>query len=162
MSFLTHEMLREVSDDLRTCQFSITPIGDGRCELSLLSCDHEGQVLTDLSGTVAPDDLELLLRVLPLELVTMGSWARPLFPSPLELPGNLTERRKKHPNLYAKWTDEDDERLRELHGTGSSVADLADDLGRSHGGVTARLVKLGLLPPEQGQWAMRGPKPTAQ
>jgi hypothetical protein len=151
-----HGLLREVTDGQRHCQLTTSVAPDGRWEFSLLSSDPDGQVMTDLSGYIAPDDVALVLRTLPLELATMGSWLQP-FTAVEVIPPAVAERRKRYPNHLAKWTEEDDIRLVDLHRSGSSLPDLGKEFGRSVGAVTARLVKLGELPPEQARWIVRPP-----
>jgi (p)ppGpp synthase/HD superfamily hydrolase len=53
--------------------------------------------------------------------------------------------RQEHPMAYAKWTTEDDQRLKALHHDGKSVAELAQLLHRNQGAIRSRLRKLGLL-----------------
>lgn len=151
-----HGLLREVSDGERHCQLTTSVGADGRWEFSLLSSDGDGQVMTDLSGHIAPDDVALVLRTLPLELATMGSWLQPFTAVEAVSPA-VAERRKRYPNHLAKWTDDDDARLVDLHRGGTSLPDLSKEFGRSTGAVTARLVKLGELPPEQTRWTTRPP-----
>ena len=151
-----HGLLREVTDGQRHCQLTTSMSADGRWEFSLLSSDPDGQVMTDLSGYIAPDDVALVLRTLPLELATMGSWLQP-FTAVEAVPPAVAERRKRYPNHLAKWTEADDARLVERHRAGASLAELGKDLGRSTGAVTARLVKLGELPPDQARWIARPP-----
>lgn len=149
-----HGLLREVTDGQRHCQLSTSVGPDGRWEFSLLSSDPGGQVLTDLSGHIAPDDVALVLRTLPLELATMGSWLQPFAAAETVAPA-IAERRKRYPNHLVKWSDSDDARLVERHRAGASLPDLGKEFGRSTGAVTARLVKLGELPPEQARWIAR-------
>jgi len=151
-----HGLLREVTDGRRQCQLTTSVSADGRWEFSLLSSDPDGQVMTDLSGYIAPDDVALVLRTLPLELATMGSWLQPFTAVDVLTPA-LAERRKRYPNHLAKWTDEDDARLVERHRGGALLPELGKEFGRSIGAVTARLVKLSELPPEQARWMARPP-----
>ena len=53
--------------------------------------------------------------------------------------------RKKHPNAYRPWSEEEDGRLRELFETGEKVKAMAEVLGRQPGAIRARLVKLELV-----------------
>src|SRR4051812_9738799 len=151
-----HGLLREVTDGQRHCQLTTSVAADGRWEFSLLSSDPDGQVLTDLSGYIAPDDVALVLRTLPLELATMGSWLQP-FAAVDIVPPAVVERRKRYPNHLSKWTDEDDARLVERHRAAATLPQLSKEFGRSTGAVTARLVKLGELPPDQARWMARPP-----
>ncbi|WP_051366477.1 hypothetical protein [Hamadaea tsunoensis] len=153
----TQEFLREVTGPDRTCQVSSTLTPDGRWDFSVVTCDNDGQIMTDLHGLIAPDDLDLILSALPGELITMSLWAG----QPVTMPGaaSLAERRKKHPKLFTKWTEADEDRLAARFRGGASYAELAAEFGRNVAGIKARLVKLGELTPEQGGWVARWPNP---
>ncbi len=53
--------------------------------------------------------------------------------------------REKNPNAYKKWSDEDDTALKIRFEEGASIKALMKEFGRQKGGITARLVKLGLI-----------------
>jgi len=53
--------------------------------------------------------------------------------------------RKRHPNTGKPWSNEADDELRRLFGSGNTVEDLSIYFQRTQNGVRARLVKLGLL-----------------
>ena len=57
---------------------------------------------------------------------------------------NVEEIRRQHPKAYAKWSSEDDERLKEMYAAGTGVAELARQFGRNRGAISSRLTKLGL------------------
>ncbi|MCR4279702.1 MAG: AAA family ATPase [Candidatus Zambryskibacteria bacterium] len=57
----------------------------------------------------------------------------------------LDKIRKKNPNAYRKWSDEDDQILKLRFNEGASIKTLMKEFGRQKGGITARLVKLGLI-----------------
>lgn len=57
----------------------------------------------------------------------------------------IAELRKKHPNAFKPWSDEHVAMLKEGFSNGSTVADLAKELGRNEGAVIVRLKKLGLI-----------------
>ena len=141
-------LLREVTGPDRTCQISSSPAPDGRWEFSLITCDTDGQILSDLSGVLAPDDVGLILSALPLEIAALGAWGGP--------PSALAERRLKHPNLYAKWTEAEESDLVERFRGGARFTEIAGELGRTVGGVKARLIRLGELSPEDVGWRSRG------
>ena len=61
-----------------------------------------------------------------------------------EGPSSLDEIRQRHPRAYEKWSAEEDARLKEQHGQGRNVSELAALLGRQPSGIQARLIKLGL------------------
>ena len=52
--------------------------------------------------------------------------------------------REKHTNAFKRWTEGQDEELREFFANGTSVEDLAKTFGRKIGAIRMRLVKLGL------------------
>lgn len=59
-----------------------------------------------------------------------------------------TPRRPIDPNrpqLGQKWTPEEEQRLRDAFAANTSIPDIAIAHGRSRGGITSRLVKLGLI-----------------
>jgi hypothetical protein len=53
-------------------------------------------------------------------------------------------------NAGRAWSADDDAKLAELFDHGTGVARLAEELGRTRGSITARLVKLGKLEPAPG------------
>jgi len=60
------------------------------------------------------------------------------------VPTYVEETRRKHPRAYEKWSDEEDERLREAYEADAKVKDLAVDFARKPGAIRSRLKKLGL------------------
>jgi len=59
----------------------------------------------------------------------------------------VEDLRRTHPNIHRRWTPEDEQRLRDRFAQGATIGDLVAELGRNEGGVTARLIRLGLLSP---------------
>ena len=59
---------------------------------------------------------------------------------------DVEEIRRQHPQAYARWSSEDDERLQEMYVVGKGVAELARHFGRNEGAIWSRLKKLGLAP----------------
>ncbi|MEK7135470.1 MAG: PIF1 family DEAD/DEAH box helicase [Patescibacteria group bacterium] len=59
--------------------------------------------------------------------------------------GVLDKLREKSPSAYKKWSEEDDMALKIRFEEGASVKALMKEFGRQKGGITARLVKLGLI-----------------
>lgn len=59
--------------------------------------------------------------------------------------GRLERLRAKHPNHGKSWTAMEDAKLRELHGQGVGMADLAHHFGRSRGAVRSALQRLNLI-----------------
>ena len=52
-------------------------------------------------------------------------------------------------NAGAGWTTEEEQRLRSAFQAGKTIAEIARSHGRGEGGITARLVRLGLLQPNK-------------
>jgi hypothetical protein len=63
--------------------------------------------------------------------------------------GPYAKLRERHPNAGKARSGQDDDELRRLFSTGNTVEDLAPLFGRTVNGVRVRLVRLGLLPPEE-------------
>lgn len=57
---------------------------------------------------------------------------------------SFNEIHADYPNAYAKWSTEDDEKLKELFKSGKTTEELAHVFQRKIGAVESRLVKLGL------------------
>lgn len=77
----------------------------------------------------------------------------------LEWRGHVQER---HPRAYQRWTPEEDAELTEQFRAGSTVAEMANLHDRRRGGITARLVRLGLIEadtPEGEIGRPQGPTP---
>jgi hypothetical protein len=60
----------------------------------------------------------------------------------------LQKMREKHPNAYKPWTAEDDARLTELFRASAAVSTLVKEFGRQRGAINSRLVRLGLVEPD--------------
>ncbi|MFE3884909.1 hypothetical protein ACFXPQ_18715 [Streptomyces lydicus] len=71
--------------------------------------------------------------------------------------------RKQYRNAYQKWSAEDDERLLDMHDTGSSIEELAEFFGRQLSAIRSRLDKLGAdvegpgVPPASSQQPVQPP-----
>ena len=61
------------------------------------------------------------------------------------LGARLAEMREKHPNAYRSWSEEDDIKLKKLHGEHKSTKELVKIFGRQRGAIRARLLKLELI-----------------
>ncbi len=57
---------------------------------------------------------------------------------------SVDEIRAEHPAAYAKWDEQQDERLRQLHHAGNSVNEIAEAMQRQPGGIRSRMAKLNL------------------
>ena len=58
---------------------------------------------------------------------------------------SIEEIRREYPKAYAKWSSDDDERLKEMYAAGNDVAELAKHFERGTGAIESRLRKLGLM-----------------
>ncbi len=58
---------------------------------------------------------------------------------------SVEDVRKKYPNAYRPWSEDEDVKLRELYAAGERVKKIAELLGRQTGSIRARLVKAGLV-----------------
>lgn len=58
---------------------------------------------------------------------------------------DLEQIRRKHPKAYAKWTKDEDIRLRYLYTSGKTPRELADTFQRKASAIRSRLRKLGLV-----------------
>jgi ATP-dependent DNA helicase PIF1 len=57
---------------------------------------------------------------------------------------SVDELRKRHPNAYRPWSNEEDARLTTRHSEGAKVPELVKEFGRQSGSIRARLEKLSL------------------
>ena len=58
---------------------------------------------------------------------------------------DVEQIRREYPKAYAKWTEEEDTRLRNEHAQGRTVNELARSFQRKPSAIRSRLRKLGLL-----------------
>ena len=56
----------------------------------------------------------------------------------------MEQQKRLYTNAYAKWTPEDDSRLKELYLQGTSIQGLTQIFGRNEGAIYSRISKLGL------------------
>jgi hypothetical protein len=117
-------------------QITTYPADDERLDLSIVSSDADGNVVSELSGGIAPSDLAGLTDVLTSTLAGLIAMTTP-----------APEPRKRHPNQGARWTPDDDDRLLARYREGARRRDLMAEFGRSSGAVRARLEHLGELAP---------------
>ena len=64
----------------------------------------------------------------------------------------MTELRKKYPNAYMPWKQDEDDALTIQFKKGVTQAQLSKDFGRQKGSIRMRLEKLGLIEPEEKPW----------
>jgi len=89
------------------------------------------------------------------ELIESPEDETPLQEEAAHVPTYVEEARQKHARAYAKWSDEEDESLRQAwesrkdapESDAAKVRVIADDFDRKPGAIRSRLKKLGLLEP---------------
>ena len=57
----------------------------------------------------------------------------------------MDKQKQMYAKAYAPWTEEDDNRLKQLYAEGRSVAELMEIFERNRGAIRSRLKKVGLL-----------------
>ncbi|MFG2557008.1 hypothetical protein [Streptomyces sp. NPDC048581] len=110
---------------------------------------HAGQSAAELARELGRSESAIRWKLYALKL---GPYPDDLVPSPRPAPEPVppkaytaTEKRQTHPRAYERWTPEEDARLGELHARGLSVEQMAQELGRNEGAISARLGRI--LPP---------------
>jgi hypothetical protein len=122
-------------------QVTAFPTDDHRIDLCIVSSDGDGQVVSEISGGIAPSDLTGITDVLTSTLSGLIAMTQPAHSS-----RSPTARRDRPPNRGTRWSDSDDTRLLTHYRAGARLRDLSDEFGRTPGGIRARLEFLGVLP----------------
>ena len=65
--------------------------------------------------------------------------------SPARLPTFIERARQTHRRAWARWTPDEDAQMERLFRHGAHLAEIGQALGRHHGAIKQRLVKLGLV-----------------
>ncbi|WP_147453907.1 hypothetical protein [Nocardiopsis sp. Huas11] len=117
--------------------------GDGRLAVEVLGSDRDGEILTRLEGEVPADDLARVGRLF-LEAAAHGAVDADN-ETHRSLAAHMERERRRHPNAYAPWTEEDDARLVARANEGASVTELMAEFGRGRGAIRSRMLKV-LLP----------------
>jgi hypothetical protein len=123
-------------------QVTAFPAEDHRIDLCIVSSDGNGQVVSEISGGIAPSDLTSLADVLTSTLSGLIAMTQPALSS-----RSPSTRRDRPPNRGTRWTESDDARLINRFRAGARLRDLSDEFGRTGGGIRARLEFLGVLAP---------------
>ena len=126
-------------------QLTASGTGDDRIDLSLVGWSPSGEVVSEVSGGISPADLAPVADALTSTLAGLAALRRQRLATSAPVPG---ERQKRHRNQGTRWSAEDDERLTVRHRAGASPRELMAELGRSRGGIIARLEHLGLITPD--------------
>ncbi len=65
-------------------------------------------------------------------------------PSTTSYQDRLAAIKRKYPNAYEPWTQQQEELLRKMHESGAAIGEMAAALNRQPGAVSSRIRKLGL------------------
>jgi hypothetical protein len=66
----------------------------------------------------------------------------------VRMPGkaySVEDIRRAYPNAYRDWSEDEDKNLASLHEQGLGIKAIANRLGRQHGSIRSRLIKVGLV-----------------
>ena len=132
---------REVIVGGRAYQVTATALADGRTAFCLRSGESGAIELNEISGVIAREDLVMVACAFKPEIAAIAAWHGIVIDDSVR---NLVRRRQRYPNAYAPWTKEQETVLVELHKAGVPPSEIAKELGRQLGAITARLEKLGL------------------
>ncbi|MFI7546501.1 hypothetical protein [Actinoplanes sp. NPDC049599] len=142
-------------------QLTASGTGDERIGLSLVGWTASGEVVSEISGGISPDDLAPVADALTSTLAGLATLRRQrqrLTPAAAAgAPATVVAQpARRHPNQGVRWSAEDDDRLMVRYREGASPRELMTEFGRSRGGITARLEHLGLITPDGVPAARRG------
>jgi hypothetical protein len=140
MDELTFE--REVIAGGRVYQVTATALADGRTTFCMRSGESGAIDLNEISGVIAREDLVMVACAFKPEIAAIAAWHGIFMDDGSAR--SLARRRQEYPNAYAPWTEEQETALVELHKAGVHPRQIAKELGRQPGAITARLEKLGL------------------
>ncbi|HZM80220.1 MAG TPA: hypothetical protein VFC19_31175 [Candidatus Limnocylindrales bacterium] len=132
---------REVIAGGRVYQVTATALADGRTAFCLRSGESGAIELNEISGVIAREDLVMVACAFKPEIAAIAAWHGIFLDDSAR---RLAQRRQRYPNAYAPWTKEQETVLARLHESGMPTREIAKELGRQPGAITARLDKLGL------------------
>lgn len=132
---------REVIASGRVYQVTATALADGRTAFCMRSGESGAIELNEISGIIAREDLVMVACAFKPEIAAIAAYHGIFLDAGTR---TLAQRRQKYPNAYAPWTKEQETELAQLHGSGMSTSEIARQMGRQPGAITARLEKLGL------------------
>ncbi len=99
------------------------------------------EIVSALAEGIDPITGELL----PEESVyNKGDVVRALY-TVLDVLGKKKPKKNLPENAGKPWSDELDQRLKDVYNSGISVKEIAKEMGRTTGSISSRLVKLGLV-----------------
>ncbi len=118
----------------------------GRCELTVRGGDaHQGGVEVRV---VAPaSELALLGEIVQRSLAGLAHLAGGTAPTPAgqRFRTRVAEDRRRYPKAWSAWGPDEDERLLDGYRSGTTVEQLAAELGRKPRAVVSRLIKHGVV-----------------
>lgn len=136
---------RQIRRNGRIYELTASATADERLALEFSSCNDDGELISHLGGEIPPEDLMVAADVLQAVLRGLAS----IYGTPEDSRAyTVAQKRLRHPNAYAKWTEEEEGRLRERFRAGATIAQLSKEFGRVEGGIRSRLERLGELPPD--------------
>lgn len=110
---------------------------DERHQVEVVGVDEHGQVVAELHGWTGTGSAD-------------ATALSQLFAAAVRLerePVTHAQRRAKHGNSHRAWSEQDDQRLRELASApGASITALMEVFGRSRDAIRRRLEKVGINP----------------
>ena len=106
-------------------QFLITASGRGgrRIDLAVVGCDHDGRVISEVSGGISPRDLPAVADLLTSTLAGLVALHSGHAPAP------AAAVRRRRPNHGIRWRPEEDARLAARHRAGATQRQLMEEFG---------------------------------
>ncbi|NLT54923.1 MAG: hypothetical protein GXX79_10225 [Actinomycetales bacterium] len=123
-------------------------VPDALVEVEILAADTEGVCLARLAGEVMPSplaDLGGALTDLAAVLTRGTSTSARRRSGSAEPAYHLEDLRQVHPNSHRRWSEDEEQRLRDRFTEGVAIPELVTEFGRNEGGITSRLQRLGLI-----------------
>lgn len=131
-------MQLQMTNDDRIYDLTVSAGQNGDLVVELTGVDSLGELIGELKGSLPAADMKLIIRMLTTAATTLRKTASPVGTT-------LEERRATHRNSHQPWTEEADQRLRELAAAPrANVRDLSEVSGRSTSAIKARLPRLGI------------------
>ncbi len=108
---------------------------------------------TNGSIALSIDDIDKLARALFVKKNEFSPFHRPksavpVAPTPIKTKQDtsyMAQQKAQHQQAYAKWTPDEEARLKDEFANGKTIAEMATLHGRGEGAIRTRLVKLRLI-----------------
>lgn len=134
----SRQIRREIVRDGRTYTASVQATPNGKVQISVVSSDDSGAIVSEMSGTVDPDDFGMFGKIFRPEFAAMA-----VREETNERSSKLEERRQADPNFGGNWTAADRRRVLAMHQSGAPVEEIAAAFGRSVNGIRIQLRRMG-------------------